>query len=134
MMAIRVEWDDSDQNALRYTYEGSWNWDEFQQARKQARLLLDTVDHKVDVIIDVVQTGILPNNILSRANSIPRERHPNEGTIIIVGASPLIRFLYDVARRIYAEVIDYRGYRMVASLEEARSITRGRSDRSALIH
>lgn len=132
-MAIRVEWDDSSQYAVRYVYEGSWNWDEFQQARKQARLLMDTVDHKVDIIIDVVQTGILPNNILSRANSIPRERHPNEGTIIIVGANPLIRFLYDVARRIYAEVIDYRGYRMVANLEEARSIARSRTDRSTRI-
>jgi hypothetical protein len=134
MMAIRVEWDDPDQTALRYIYEGSWNWDEFQQAKKQARLLMDSVDHKVDVIIDVVQTGVLPNNILSRANSIPRERHPNEGIIIIVGANPLIRFLYDVARRIYAEVIDYRDYQMVASLEEARRITRSRSGRSVLIH
>lgn len=132
-MAIRVEWDDPSQNALRYVYEGSWNWDEFQQARKQARLLMDTVDHRVDIIIDVVQTGILPNNILSRANSIPRERHPNEGTIIIVGANPLIRFLYDVARRIYAEVIDYRGYRMVANLEEARSITRSQKDHAVRI-
>jgi hypothetical protein len=132
-MAIRVEWDDPNQTALRYTYEGSWNWDEFQQAHRQARLMLDTVDHKVDVIIDVVQTGILPNNILSRANSIPRDRHPNEGTVIIVGANPLIRFLYDVARRIYAEVIDYRGYRIVSNLEEARSIARSRTDRSMRI-
>lgn len=132
-MTIRVEWDDPNQTALRYTYEGSWNWDEFQQARRQARLMLDTVDHKVDVIIDVVQTGILPNNILSRASSIPRDRHPNEGTVIIVGANPLIRFLYDVARRIYAEVIDYRGYRIVSNLEEARSIARSRIDRSMRI-
>ncbi|MBL8155209.1 MAG: hypothetical protein JNM70_13580 [Anaerolineae bacterium] len=132
-MAIRVEWDDLNHTKLKYIYEGSWNWDEFQKARKQAVSMMDSVDYKIDVIIDIAQSGVLPNNILSRASSILRERHPREKTTIVIGASPLIRFLYDVARRIYAEVIDNRGYYIVSNLEEARRIADDHLDRSTRI-
>lgn len=121
-MSIKVLWDDTDKTIIRYMYEGRWTWDDFQNAYVEAKVMLDEVNHKVALIIDVRNSSLLPNGILSRAKNQSRTRHPNEDTVVIVGANAFVRAIYDVMRNLYSDAIQKRGYYLASTLEEAHTL------------
>jgi len=121
-MSIKVLWDNTEKTIIRYMYEGRWTWDDFQIAYTEAKVMLDEVNHKVALIIDVRNSSLLPNGILSRAKNQTRTRHPNEDTVVIVGANAFVRAIYDVMRNLYADAIQKRGYYLASTVEEAHTL------------
>ncbi len=87
-MNIEVVWDNDQKTILRYIYGKSWTWADFNTAAKVAYDMLDTVDHKVSVIMDFQNANIIPQGAITqvqRAFSTPR--HANISTTLIVGSS-----------------------------------------------
>ncbi len=120
-MAITVTWDNESKTIIRYVYEGHWTITDFNLAYAESRTLLDEVDHTVHFIVDIRASHLLPNGALSRGRTIANSPHVNEGRTAIVGASPVIRAILDVFRRLHGKKFDETKFILVSGLDVARS-------------
>ena len=121
-MAMTVVWDDDARTIVRYDVEGSWTWDDYQDSLVELNSLLDTVDHKVDVIINIRSGKWIPEDVFNRFNHDMRQRHPNIGRLqVFVGAGMLIQILVASFMRIYGRAVDIE-FLFADTLEEARQL------------
>ena len=121
-MSITVIWDNPEQTIIRYVYNGQWNLDNFYHALQESREMMDTVNHRVGLIIDVQNSKLVPNGVLSHGKNVSLRKHPNQGKSIIVGASGFVRTLFDVYKRVYRTSFDETAYAFATNLDDARSL------------
>jgi len=119
-MGIHVQWDNPEQTIIRFRYDGAWNLSDLFDALQEARELMDTVTHRVDGIVDLSESKLMPNGALSLGRNVTMRKHPRQGKTVIVGASGFVRTLYDVYRKVYRTTFDESAYGFASSLEEAR--------------
>ncbi len=106
-MAMQVGWQDNNKEIIRCTTDGRWTWDDLQRALNATIKLMDTVEHKVDFIIDLRRGSfaINPLSILGQARNVATpETHPNEGVKVVLGANGMVQTAYDGYRRIIASM------------------------------
>lgn len=121
-MGITVLWDNPEHTIIRFIYNGQWSLDNFYQALSESHQLLDTVTYRVGVIIDMENSKLVPNGVLSHGKNVSMRKHPNLGKSIIVGAGGLVRTLFDVYRKVYRTSFDDSAYVFASTLDEARSL------------
>jgi hypothetical protein len=121
-MSITVVWDNPEQTIIRYIYNGQWSLDNFYQALQESREMMDTVNHRVGLIIDVQNSKLVPNGVLSHGKNVSLRKHANQGKSIIVGASGFVRTLFDVYKKVYRTSFDETAYAFASTLDDARSI------------
>ena len=121
-MSISVVWDNPEQTIIRYIYNGQWNLDNFYHVLQESREMMDTVDHRVGLIIDVQNSKLVPNGVLSHGKNVSLRKHPNQGKSIIVGASGFVRTLFDVYKKVYRTSFDETAYAFATTLDDARGL------------
>lgn len=121
-MGIVVQWDNPEQTVIRFVYSGQWTFGDLFDVMQEARVLMDSVDHQVHGIIDMQDSKLMPNGVLSLGRNVTMRKHPNQGKSIIVGASGFARTLYDVYRKVYRTTFDESAYAFASNLEEARQM------------
>jgi hypothetical protein len=89
---------------------------------QDANELMDSVEHPVHGIIDMQDSKLMPNGVLSLGRNVTMRKHPNQGKSIVVGASGFARTLYDVYRKVYRSTFDESAYGFASSLDEARQL------------
>jgi hypothetical protein len=102
-MAIQVGWQDENKRIIRCAVSGRWTWDELQTALGKTIKLMDSVDHKVDFVIDLRNGSFVinPLSILGQARSVATpETHRNEGVKVVIGANSLVQTAYNTYRGI----------------------------------
>lgn len=126
-MNIDVKWDNEAKTIIRYVYKNGWNWDDYFAAIKAAADLEDTVDHKVDVIMDFHDANMIPQGAVTqvqRAFAYPR--HPNIGLTVFVGANAFIRAIEGIGRKLAPSAAKKWDLAFAATLEEAYHIIESR--------
>ena len=128
-MAVRVSWDDTLEHVIRYDFEGGWTWDEFQTAYAGAQRLLESVDARVDVIVNLLPSTALQRGILEVVKRVADDAPPNHGVTVYVGQRDILQAFARAFERIYP--VSARRVRLdfCASLDEARTLLR--SDRQS---
>ena len=121
-MAIRVTWEDENQQVILNIYEGMWTLDDFYAAVQKSQQLFDSVDHKVNVIFDVRQSSTFPKGFMGAIGTLSKKPHPNTGVMVIVGGNAFMRAFYDVFTRVYAIQSARQPTYMSANYEEAHRI------------
>ena len=121
-MSITTQWDNPEHTIIRYIYNGSWSLDNFYAALKESHDLMDTVNYRVGLIIDLQNSKLVPNGVLSHGKNVSLRKHPNQGKSIIVGASSFVRTLFDVYKKVYRTSFDETAYDFARNLEDARSL------------
>jgi hypothetical protein len=123
-MSVNVEWDDSEQRILRYTYEAGWTWEEYAAAVAEATRLVVKVDGQIDVIGDFSKSTLLPERALSnfrKSLATSPDTVPFKMVVLIIRNEFIARML-DTFSRMYPSA---RGkIRSAPSLEDARRIIR----------
>jgi hypothetical protein len=120
-MAIQVEWFDENQDAVRFIVEKSWTWDEFYEAVAQSHRMMDnTPASRVALVMDMTNSRLLPQNVLSHVRNVSNKKHPRTGIGIVVGAGVFVLSLFRVIQRLTPERM--KNMRMVKTLEEAKAI------------
>lgn len=119
-MGIRVDWDNEDHTIMHYRFDQHWTWEEFETARKQAIDWIDTVTHKVGVIVETPPEMVVPPNVLTHVRHMLRTKHANTVIITFVVTDPLLRTMIITLRSIafHAPV----SIEIAATLDEARDI------------
>jgi hypothetical protein len=97
-MTVRVSWDNDDKTVIHYQFDDNWTWDDFFPAKARAQDLIDTVPHKVAVILETQHNGVIPHNLLTNARNGLRTKHPQTALVVIVVTRPFIRTMIGTIR------------------------------------
>jgi hypothetical protein len=119
-VGLVVNWDNEEKTVIHQSDDGEWTWDEFHAAQRQINQMIDSVHHKVDVIIDTQSNrrGKLPPNASLHFRNAFRNRHPNTGLIVVVGMHPFVQIMV----KIVSAVTRSNAIAMVSTVEKARAL------------
>lgn len=119
-MSVQVFWDNPEKTVVRYDFEGRWTWDEFYPAYKQAIEMELSVAHRVDVIVNLEQARLFPDNMLSHLKVISDKQPPNIGVSVLVTRNGFVHSMYNVGVKFYGKIRHY--FRTADTLQEAYEI------------
>lgn len=106
-MPIRLEWYDPDETILLEIFDGQWDVNDFNRMLDQSRALLLAKDHIVHIILDFSASTSNPRNLLSGARAAERKMAHNQGVVIFVQSSPLIRAFVELSRRLKLKTVQH---------------------------
>jgi hypothetical protein len=119
-MSVSVEWGNEAQTVLYHHYEGAWNWDEFYIILEQAQTMMDSVDHDIDIIIDMRDSHLIPKGTLSHWRCLGDLQRPNTGMTMLVGTNTLVLALHELMVQVFPRMGE--NIVLVCTLEEAYAI------------
>ncbi|MBX3083673.1 MAG: hypothetical protein KF716_18715 [Anaerolineae bacterium] len=119
-MSIQVRWDDHDHHIIYMDFDGKWSWSEFQDARRQVRVLADAVDYPVYFIIDFSEGFPPPPDTLRVVYRSMIDHPRNASTSVIVSQSAFVDTLYNIFVKAFPLLGDR--LRLARNVEEARVI------------
>src|SRR5687768_7428235 len=115
-MPITVKWENDDKRVIRVTYLGRWTVADAYGSRDQIRALVNEVNHDVDSIHDMRQSGFLPPSILTHTREIMSEPVPQMRLIVLVGTNSFVQTMYNVFCKVYPRIIEKNNFRMVPTI------------------
>lgn len=134
-MAIELFWDDDAQTTLLLEFNGRWTWDELYRTLAAIKKITDTADHEIAALVDVSRgLYISPAEIFSakgleNARALLTLGRDGTGPVVIVGASPLIRNIYDAFHRLDPKALG--SVRFADTLDDARLMLKTPSPKDA---
>src|SRR5689334_14752481 len=84
-MPINVNWKDDRHDIIVKTYGGRWTPDELHASEVTLKAMIDSVNHRVDVIADMRITASYPSNTGSLFDQYIAQIHPRIGLIVVLG-------------------------------------------------
>jgi hypothetical protein len=123
-MGIQILWDDAEKTTLRYNFDEQWSWEDFFAAKKEANALIDTVTHRVGVIMSAPSGMKLPANMLTNARNALRTKHPNTVILVFVLTNPFIRTMIRALKGLPMPVATT--IELASTLDEARDLVQKR--------
>lgn len=125
-MAIVTRWDNKKQTVVLLEFESEWNWQELEEAVRKADQLIGSVEHFVDLIIDL-EGATIPRDVMTAAKTLlaSGEARPNEGARVVVGANGAIRAIYQTVQKTFNSAVEGREVLFAPNMRDARAILRG---------
>lgn len=125
-MAIVTRWDNKKKTVILLEFESEWNWEELEAAVHKADGLIGSVEHYVDLIIDL-EGATIPRDVLTAAKTLlaSGEARPNEGARVVVGANGALKTIYQTLQKTFNNAVEGREVLFAPSLADARAILRG---------
>lgn len=117
-MSITVGWGDEDKTIIHMLFEQDLTLDDYLAASREAAALLDSVEHQVDMILELKNVTV-PKNILAQFPQMkagPHVSRPNFRFGVIVGASGFAETLLNIYARVF---MSKSRYTVANTLEEA---------------
>lgn len=124
-MAMHVSWHDDNKAIIRCNADGRWTWDELEAALHKTIKLMDSVEHKVDFLIDLRKGNFIlnPFSLLGQARSVATpETHRNEGVKVVIGANGMVQTAYDAYRRVISTMGKNQVFHFADSEAQAHQI------------
>src|SRR5574337_711770 len=116
-MPVSADWYDSKQEIVLYVFEGRWTWDELYATYNKAIAMEKSVPHRVDVLLDMLNSKAVPANALLHVKNISNKQPDNLGLTVIVTPNAFVRALYNAGAQFYKGIAHY--FRVVPTMEEA---------------
>ncbi|MBZ0304002.1 MAG: hypothetical protein K8J31_29960 [Anaerolineae bacterium] len=122
-MKIKPTWDNEGKTIIRHIFERGWGWTDFHQALEQASVMMDEVDHRVDVILDFRDANLIPNGAITQVKkAYTNPKHHNVGTTIVIGANSFMQALVSVGTKLAPNSLENWDVEFARTLDEAYSI------------
>jgi hypothetical protein len=121
-VAVEIHWDNPEKTVVRMEMIGRWTWEEAYTGSKVGYEMLDSVPHRVNIIIDLRQSKGIPVNSLTHARSMIGRRHLRTGLTVFVGANDLFINLWNVFCRVYGVFARPAEFTFAKSVEDAYAI------------
>ncbi len=125
-MAILTRWDNKKKTVVLLEFESEWTWPDLEVAIHKADELIGSVEHFVDLIIDL-EGAAIPRDIMTGAKNLlaSGEARPNEGARVVVGANGALRAIYQTVQKTFNSDMEGREVLFADTLADARAIIRG---------
>lgn len=119
-MKIKIHWGNDQQSLLYYTFEVGWDWKDMYDAFAQARELMETVDHPVNIIMDLSHVSLIPKGALAKIRwAFESPKQKNVGLTVVVTPSSFIKSMIDLGTKIWGKTAKQWSVAFVTTLEEA---------------
>jgi hypothetical protein len=124
MMGIQVQWADTKQSIIQLTLERGWTWDDLYEAIRQADGLITSVQHTVNMVIDIHKAGGIPGDFMKVAGDVfaSGDARANEGQKIVVGANRLIQMAYGAFQKVYGHKLKDRPFQFASTMDDAYAL------------
>jgi len=119
-MSIHVAWYDADKTIILWKFSDDWDWRDYHAAINAAVVMIKSVDHIVDSIMDLQNNRSLPPNALMQGKRWFVVAPPNFGITVIAGGSGLVRGIASTIASLYKRFSDR--ILMTATVDEAVQI------------
>ena len=119
-MSVRVYWEDEGRTIVRYDFDGLWSWDELYTAYYEAIAMETSVEHRVDVILDLRRSGRVPGNALLHVKNFSDRQPVNIGLSVFVTSNSFLVSLYNVGVKFYSKIGHY--FRVAPTIEAAHAM------------
>lgn len=101
-MPITLGWLDNSRTVIHCTYEGAYNWGEFQQAAADGLSMIQSVRHTVHILVNALTSNGLPRSspfphLKQTLSSMPS----NIGTVIIISQKMIVKMTLAIACKFY---------------------------------
>lgn len=118
---IDVNWDEKDKSIIRMAITGDWTWEEYHDGTHQVSEMMNDVDYRVDVVMEMGEAGPLPMSAASLHLKSGLERMPdNHGVTVIVEADKLTRMVIESLDRVLPAARDH--FFFAGSVSAARRV------------
>lgn len=117
-MAVQINWGNEQKTFTVFEFIGSWTWEEYYAARDAGVKMVNTVDHTVNIIVDISQSSVFPQNMLTHFRSSVNQAPRPFDLCVIVSQSRFIEALVNVLSRLKLMT----KFRLVKTREEAIKI------------
>ncbi|HUN07367.1 MAG TPA: hypothetical protein PLQ56_12235 [Aggregatilineales bacterium] len=123
-MTVTTAWLNSEKTIILYDFEGEWTWTEYHAAVDQSHIMLRTVPHTVDFIVNMAYSRHMPPNAYLNIIDAARRRPENWGiSAVVVG--PHMTFMRRFRARLGRLLPGLgRHYVFVTTMEAARTLIR----------
>lgn len=119
-MGIHVVWYDTDKTIIVWEFDGEWEWRDYHAAINTAVVMIKSVDHIVDSIMDLRHNRGLPPNALMEGKRWFVVAPSNFGITVVAGGSGLIRGIASTIALVYKRFSDR--IMMASTIDEAVQI------------
>jgi hypothetical protein len=124
-MPIQIHWEDDAQTVVRCEFRSPWTWDELFSTMEEVKAITDVADHEVGAILDVSEGVTIPGGLfnpqtLENAKKMIKIGEGGSGPVVVVGTSPMIKMMYNVAQTINREAM--ANFSFAETVDQARQI------------
>jgi len=122
-MIAEISWQNEDKTLLEVRYHEPLTVEDIIDTITEIANVLDTVEHKVVLLVDMTDISTIPRNLLTAYPRIAKTRgvnHPNAAASYIVVDNRVIELITSIFNRMYAS------FQVVRSLEEAQRLAEER--------
>lgn len=99
-MPTSVYWDSPEKTIVKHIYDGLVGGDDFHQVVEASAQLLNSVEHPVDIIVDMTSARLKSNSFLSLVSAVERKVPANQRQLVIVKVPGFIKAMIAVARHV----------------------------------
>lgn len=119
-MTIDIRWENTQHTIIRWTFTGTWTWDDFEAAQREFHAMLHSVEHMVDVIADLRHSQLLPQDTFANFKRLERSVMSNRDRVILVTTNLFIKSM----AKTYNQVFKYRKteFLLADTIEDAQQI------------
>lgn len=118
-MGIKVSWENTNDNSIRWDFDGSWNNYDLVDAEHMTAILAAQTSGTVDLILNMESVRTFSGDFVFFRNTIKRISR-NVGLKIIAGESPLLRRFLETFGHYDIEFVE--GLTLLPSMAEAREL------------
>src|SRR5687768_8022939 len=132
-MSIIVDWYNDNHTAIVHRHIGDWTWEELFVALDQAVQLMNTVNHKVNVISDFRQSrhiSFMRPTILQKIADAPIRKQRNRGLYFVIGANSFVKALYGIFNKLYPRSV--AEYQFIEDEEQLQTLLQDKKSKSAM--
>ena len=127
-MAVSVAWENTQRSVLRVNCDAIWEAWDLRRPIEEVKRMLNSVPHKVDIVVDLTFSMVSPRNLLAMLSTIEDAHCENQGLLIIVRADSTIKSLGSMARVMSPKV--FSNLYFVDALEDTHRLLRWQADRA----
>ena len=99
-MSARSYWHDDRKTILHQVYEGRCVAADFHTCINDAYQMVNTVNHPVDIIVDMTKATFIGTSFLSAQGNSEAKAQDNQRMAVLVGAPPFIRALVNIGKKV----------------------------------
>lgn len=116
-MSILYRWLNDDKSIMSFIFHSNSTWDNFYNVLYQAFAEVHTVNHPVDIVIDVSRLQKIPVQTIKELHYLSQLEHINFRYRLLISQNPLMHEVYNAFVRSYPHPSSY--LHLCRTMEEA---------------
>lgn len=97
-MSIKVDWVNQEQSIIGYIVKDTWTSLEMESAIENSFILSETVEHTVDVIVDMRRSQSVPDDALLLFKNALKVLPENRGRIVVISTDEVTKTFFKMLK------------------------------------